>query len=171
MEEEGGPGPEGFSDAAAADSGGARGGEEAPPPALAPALCWQPAQLAADLALAKQLARAADKEKGVAGNPLLPAAAGGGGGEAQEGEAAAAAEGGADMDAELSPEETAAKLDQVSTGLIGCWAAAWQAASWARLWPALGFWLRRQSTAAPGGAGRRRHPALPPRRTPALSSP
>ncbi|EFN56708.1 hypothetical protein CHLNCDRAFT_51470 [Chlorella variabilis] len=113
VEEEGGPGPEGFSDAAAADSGGARGGEEAPPPALAPALCWQPAQLAADLALAKQLARAADKEKGVAGNPLLPAAAGGGGGEAQEGEAAAAAEGGADMDAELSPEETAAKLDQL----------------------------------------------------------
>ena len=162
-EEEGAPpGPDGFTDEAAAERDRAeqeRSGE--PAPALAPALCWRPAQVAADLALAKQLMASVDKEKGVTSNPLLPrpAAAGGEGeGEGAAGEAAAggaeqapaaegeaaAAEGGAeqapaaegqqqqqqaaeeegsgpaDMDAELSPEEQLAKLDQVGRRSAVC---------------------------------------------------
>jgi hypothetical protein len=128
-EEQACPGPEGFTEGAA-EGEGAQG--EALPPALAPALCWQPAQLAADLALAKQLMQAADKEKGISSNPLQPAAPAaaayaaaptGEGGEEQlaaeqeqaEPEAAAAD----DPDAELSPEEQATKLDQVGMHLAG----------------------------------------------------
>ncbi|KAL4447939.1 hypothetical protein ABPG75_005158 [Micractinium tetrahymenae] len=122
LEEQGPPGPEGF-----AEPG--RGGEDAEPaPAeQAPPLTWQPAQLAADLALAKQLMQTVDKEKGIEGNPLAPAAAAAPAAEAEGGEGAEGAEaeqqgdqqaeqqgsGPADMDAELSPEEQQAKLDQV----------------------------------------------------------
>lgn len=118
LDEQGPPGPEGFTE------GSARGeGEDAAPAEPAPALTWQPAQLAADLALAKQLMQTVDKEKGVEGNPLQPAAvageggddaATGGGGEGQQQEGAEAG-GPADMDAELSPAEQQAKLDQVGT--------------------------------------------------------
>ena len=122
-EEQAGPGPEGFTEGAA-EGEGAQG--EAQPPALAPALCWQPAQLASDLALAKQLMQAADKEKGISSNPLLPAApaaaaeaaapAGEGSNEQQAAEQEQAEPNGAaavDADAELAPEEQATKLDKV----------------------------------------------------------
>lgn len=139
-EERAPPGPDGFTDEQAAERDRAeREREGEPAPALAPALCWRPAQVAADLALAKQLMATVDKEKGIGENPLLPrpaAAAGGEGedeaaaaeGQGEEGQQAAAAdqaqqqqdggEGGsgpADMDAELSPEEQLAKLDQVGS--------------------------------------------------------
>ena len=133
-EEQAGPGPEGFTEGAA-EGESVQG--EALPPALAPALCWQPAQLAADLALAKQLMQAADKEKSISSNPLQPTAPAAAASEA----AAPAGEGGdeqpaaeqeqaepesavaVDPDAELSPEEQATKLDQVGM-LVG-----WQCSS------------------------------------------
>lgn len=131
-EEQSAPGPDGFTDAAAAERDHRDGEGEAAPPALAPALVWRPAQLASDLALAKELMAAVDKEKGIAANPLVPAAAAAAqpaavaeaeGGEGQPGgeePTAAAAEGeqqaeqqAEEMDAELSPEEAQEKLDQV----------------------------------------------------------
>ncbi|PSC73712.1 Serrate RNA effector molecule [Micractinium conductrix] len=128
-----GPGPERFTEE---PEGGPRE-EDAPPPAVPPpALCWQPTQLAADLALAKRLMRVLDQEKGIEGNPLLPAppaaapAAAEGGEDKAEGGAGAGDEqqpaegaqqqaegeggaGPADMDAEVSPDECQAQVDKV----------------------------------------------------------
>lgn len=106
-EEHAPPGPDGFTDEAAAERDRAereRKGE--PAPALAPALCWCPAQVAADLALAKQLMATVDKEKGVAENPLLPQPAADAEATGDEDEGAA---GGAEQAAAAEGEQAAAE--------------------------------------------------------------
>lgn len=141
-EEESAPGPDGYTERSERErereerrEGTAPAGDAPPPP---PALAWRPAQLAADLSLAKQLMLALDREKGVTTNPLAPPSAAAEGGDAQaEGGAEGGAEpaaspteqqeqqeaqqgqqgqaAGEDSDAELPAEEAAAKLDQVCT--------------------------------------------------------
>ena len=146
-EEESEPGPDGYTERSERereerDGGAAPAGDVPPPP---PPLAWRPAQLAADLSLAKRLMAALDREKGIAANPLAPpppepaagAADGGDGGDTQPAAAGEGADGEAaeqqqqeqqqqqaqqqaeDMDAELSPEEAAAKLDQVGARRAG----------------------------------------------------
>eukprot|EP00887_Chlorella_sp_A99_P001351 scaffold14.g1351.t1 len=108
------PGPAAFGTAMEADgAGAAQEGAGTPPPA--PPLVWGAAQVAADLALAKELTATVDREKGISSTPLLPGAGAAGGGEQEEGgEGEAPAEQQAqEMDAELSYEEQLAKLDQL----------------------------------------------------------
>ena len=116
VEEQAPPGPEGFGPRPAGEQqeGGAGLAPTAPP------LVWQPQQVAADLALAKQLVQQVDKEKGIMDNALVPpapAVAPPAEEEGQNGAEHGAAEAPApDADAELPYEEQLAKLDLVSAG-------------------------------------------------------